>query len=63
MSTSKTIDFMLSDSDRKAIGESSGNQVKLSTKDLSVARIHSFIPWNCKFAECSAPGVAAKKDR
>jgi hypothetical protein len=55
MSNRKTIEFKLSDSDRNAIAESRGEQVKLSAKDVSEARESSFIPWNCRFAECGAP--------
>ena len=60
MSTSKIIDFKLSDSDRNAIAESRREQVKLSAKDISKAKASSFIPWNCRFTECGAPPAPRK---
>jgi hypothetical protein len=63
MSTSKTIDFKLSDSDRNAVADSRREQVKLSAKDLSEARASSFIPWNCRFTECGTPASQTKKAR
>lgn len=60
MSTSKTIDFKLSDSDRHAIAEARREQVKLSAKDITKARASSFIPWNCRFAECGVPPATRK---
>lgn len=63
MSTNKTIDFKLSDSDRNAIAGSRREQVKLSAKDLSDAKASSFIPWNCRFAECGAPAPTTNKTR
>lgn len=63
MSTSKTIEFKLSASDRNAIADSRRDEVKLSTKDVAAAKASSFIPWNCRFTECGTPAAPAKKTR
>jgi hypothetical protein len=63
MSTSKSIDFKLSDSDRNACADSRPEQVKLSAKDLSEARASSFIPWNCRFTECGTLASPTTKSR
>jgi hypothetical protein len=61
MPNSNTINFKLSDSDLKAVVDSSGKRVKLSAKGLAEAKTTSFIPWNCRFDECRAPSFPTRK--